>query len=460
MEQVPVKKNKEYMVDIIDSGYEGEGIAKIDNYTIFIPGAIKGEKIKILIVKVLVSHAFGKIVEILEESQSRIESDCTSYKRCGGCNLRHIRYEDTLLLKQSIVQNLVNKTLKNKITVKDTIGMENPYNYRNKVQFPIGHNKKNELAIGVYANRTHEIVPITACFIQDITSQKIAKYVVAFMKKNKIPAYNEITKKGIVRHVGIRFGLKTNEYMCIIVTNGNKFPNETELVEELIANFKEIKTIVKNVNNKDTNIILGQKNITLYGEGHIYDKLGEYTFEISPLSFYQINPIQTEKLYDKAIELAQLSKDDIAMDLYCGIGTIGIFLAKHVKKVYGVEIIEQAIENAKRNAQINNIDNIEFFCGDVEKILKNLIEEEKINPDIIFLDPPRKGLDNITIKNILEVQPKKVIYISCNPATLVRDLKILEEKYNVKEIQTLDMFPFTNHVECVVVLGRKENLES
>ena len=455
MTDIPVKKNEEYIVDIIDNGYEGEGIAKIENYTIFIPGAINGEKIRILIVKTNTSHAFGKILEILEEADIRIQSDCTTYKRCGGCSLRHIKYDATLKLKQNMVQNLVNKNLKTSISVKDTIGMEFPYYYRNKAQFPVGYSKNNEIITGVYANRSHEIIPTNGCLIQNKEAEQIAKYIVEFMKKHNITAYDEKTQKGIIRHIVTKVGIKTNEVMCIIVTNQEYIPKEENLIKELLQQFPNIKTIVKNINNKNTNVILGDKNINLYGSGYIYDKLGEYVFEISTLSFYQINPIQTEKLYNKAIELAELNKNDVLLDLYCGIGTIGIFASKYVKKVIGVEIIQQAIENAKRNAKINNITNIEFVCGDVEEILDKLVNIDNIKPSVIFVDPTRKGLDSKTISNIIKVSPQKLIYISCNPATLIRDLSKLELYYNIGQIQPVDMFPFTHHVEVCALLELK-----
>lgn len=452
---IPIKKNEEYMVEIIDNGYEGEGIAKIDNYTIFIPNAIKGETVKILIVKVNSSHAFGKILDIVKKSPSRVESDCSTYKRCGGCNLRHMKYEDTLKLKQNIVQNLVNKELKTSLEVKETIGMEKPYHYRNKVQFPVGYNKNNELVKGIYANRSHEIIETKGCFIQNKESEEIADFIIEFMKRHGITAYNEENRSGIVRNIMVKVGIKTNEIMCVIIVNQKELPKEQELVEELVHKFTNIKTIVKNINTKNTNVILGNININLYGPGYIYDKLGKYTFEISPLSFYQVNPLQTEKLYNKAIELAKLDKNDIVLDLYCGIGTIGIFTSEFVKKVIGVEIVEQAIDNANKNARMNKIDNIEFFCGDVEEILDKLVNVEKIKPDVIFVDPPRKGLDEKTVQNIIKVSPKKVVYISCNPATLARDLKKLEEDYKIEEIQPVDMFPFTTHIETVTLLTLK-----
>ena len=450
-----VEKNKEYIVDIIDTGFQGEGIAKIDGLTIFIPNAIKGEKLKILIVKVLSSHAFGKIVEIIEKSPYRIESDCTTYKRCGGCSLRHIKYEETLKMKQNAVQSLVNKTLKNKIEVEDTLGMENPYHYRNKAQYPVGLNKDGKPVIGVFANRTHEIIPINTCFIQNKQTEEIAKYIFEFLVKNNISVYNEKTQKGLVRHIVTKIGIKTDEIMCILVINGKEMPKEKELVEELTNKFKNIKTIVKNINTKNTNVILGNENINLFGDGYITDILGEYKFKISPMSFYQVNPLQAEKLYNLGVESANITKNDVVFDLYCGIGTISLFMSKFAKKVYGVEIVEEAIIAAKENAKINNVDNTEFIAGDVEKVLDELVNVKQIMPDIIMVDPPRRGLDNTSIENIKKVRPKKVVYISCNPATLVRDLAKLEEIYEVKKIKPVDMFPYTSSVECVSLLCLK-----
>lgn len=450
MKDIPVEKNKEYIVEIIDNGCEGEGIAKIEGFTIFINGAIKGEKCRILIVKVTKSHAYGKLIEIIEKSEYRVNSDCTKYKRCGGCNLRHIEYNKTLEMKREVVQNLVNKTLKNKIEVRKTLGMDKPYYYRNKAQYPFGQNKNGEKVFGIYAERTHDIIEIEECKIQNPISIEIAREVIKFIRENNITVYNEEKRSGLFRHLIVKVGIKTNEVMCVFVLNEEKFEKEQELVKYLIEKFNgneknkfQIKTIVKNINTKNTNVILGDKNIVLYGDGYINDKLGEYTFKISPMSFYQTNPVQTEVLYNKAIEAAELKKSDVVLDLYCGIGTIGIYASSYVDKVYGIEIVEQAIEDAKENAKINNIENIKFRCGAVEDILVDLLEEEHIKPNIVFVDPPRRGLDKNTVDNILKLMPEKVIYISCNPATMVRDINMLEEQYSVKEIQPVDMFPFT-----------------
>ena len=454
MNQIPVKKNETYIVDIVDNGFGGEGIAKIDGFTIFIPNAIKGEKCKILIVKVLSSQAYGKLIQIIEASENRVEVDCSTYQRCGGCDLRHMTYENTLKLKKETVQSLVNKNLKNKITVESTIGMDNPYNYRNKAQYPVGLNKEGMPDIGVFAQRTHTIIPIESCKIQTEVSQRIAKTILNFIREKNISVYNEEKQTGLFRHIVVKVGKYTNQVMCILVVNEKKANNEIEhdIVKVLCAQYPEIKTIVKNINNENTNVILGKENINLYGDGYIEDKLGEYTFKISPMSFYQVNPVQAEILYNTAIEAASLSKDDVLFDLYCGIGTIGIFASKYVKQVYGIEIVPQAINDAVENARINNIKNAEFMIGDVEISFDELINKKNIVPTAIIVDPPRKGLDDKTIQNILKIKPEKLVYISCNPATMVRDFSKMEEIYNINRIQPVDMFPFTKHVECVAVI--------
>ena len=455
MNNIPVEKNKEYEVEIIDNGYDGEGIAKIEDFTIFINGSIKGEICKILIVKVNKSYAFGKLIEIIKKSENRVQADCTTYQRCGGCSLRHIKYESTLSMKREMVQNLVNKSLNKKVDVNNVIGMEKPYYYRNKLQYPVGKNKEGIPVMGVFASRSHEIIPTENCLIQNKKAQEVANDIFKFIKEKNISAYDEKTRKGSIRHIIVKIGIATNEIMCIIVTNEGKIANENVLVNTITSKYPEVKTIVKNINNKNTNVILGDKNIILYGDGYIYDELMEYKFKISAKSFYQTNPIQTENLYKKAIEFANLKENDILCDLYCGIGTIGICASNKVKKVYGIEIVEEAIEAAKENAKLNNVDNIEFIAGDVEVAFKNLLEDDKVKPTVIIVDPPRRGLDNVTINKILETEVKKLVYVSCNPATMVRDIKMIEEKYEVKEIQPVDMFPYTSHVECCALLELK-----
>ena len=440
---IPIKKNDELDVEIIDYGVDGEGIAKINGYTIFVMGALKNEKVKVHITKVQKDYAFAKIIKILTPSDKRKESNCEPYKRCGGCNLRHIDYEETLKIKQEKVQNLVNKMLTNKLEVCDTIGMKNPIHYRNKAIYPISQDKK----VGIFAQRSHEIIPISKCMIQTEISQEIAKYIVENWKDT---IYDEKTKKGLLRNIMIREGFNTKEVMCVLVQNGEK----TYDYKHLIKKFPQIKTIIINVNKKDTNVVLSKENIVIYGNGFITDILGDYKFKISPNSFYQINPTQTEILYNLAIEKADLKKDDIVCDLYCGIGTIGIFASKYVKKVYGIEIVEEAIKDANENLKLNNIENVEFIVGDNEKAFDKLLKNN-VKPNVVFVDPPRKGLDTTTIENLCNLKLERLIYISCNPATLMRDLQKLEKIYNVNSITPVDNFCYTSHVECITSLHLK-----
>ena len=443
--EINIKKNEEYIVDIIDYGANGEGIAKINGYTIFVIGALKGEKCKIHILKVLSSHAFAKVIEIIEKSKYRVDTDCKTYPQCGGCDLRHIEYEETLRIKKEKVQNLVNKMLKTKVTIENTIGMENPMFYRNKAIFPVNNKKE----IGFFAKRSHNIVPICECKIQTKISQEIAKFI---LEKWKDSIYDEKTGKGLLRNIMIREGFKTHEIMCVLVINSDRKINID--FEEIIQKFPMIKTIVLNLNNKNTNVVLGKENIVVFGNGYIEDKLEEYTFKISPNSFYQVNPIQTEKMYKEAVKEAKLKKTDILCDLYCGIGTIGIFASKYVKKVYGIEIIEDAINDAKENARINKIDNIEFILGDVEYSFSKLINSNII-PNVVIVDPPRKGLDNKTIDNINKLKLERIVYVSCNPSTLVRDLQMLEDTYKIEKIIPIDNFCYSTHVESIAVLNIK-----
>ena len=450
-----MNKNEEYIVDIIDNGFQGEGIAKINGIPVFIPNVIKGEKARIKILKVTTSHAFGKVLEILECSENRIESDCVTYSRCGGCAMRHIKYETTLEMKKNSVESTLKKALGRDIKVSEVLRMDNPYNYRNKLQYPIGRNEEGNIVMGVFAERTHKIISTKLCNIQDELSQKIANSIYEFILKNNISAYDEKNLSGSLRHIIIRIGKRTNEVMVTLVSNTREIPKERQLVQYISSKYKEIKTIIKNINNKNTNVILGNENQILYGEGYIYDYIGKCKFKISPMSFYQVNPIQTEKLYSKAVEYAGLTGSETVFDLYCGIGTIGIFASENVKKLYGIETIPQAIEDANINAKLNNIENAEFFVGDVEKTLPEFIKQHNVKPDVVFVDPPRKGCDKTALETLMQIKPKKIVYVSCNPATLGRDLKILEEIYELRDISICDMFPFTHHVESVVLMNLK-----
>ena len=562
-----IKKNDIIEVNITDYGTNGEGVAKVDGFTIFINGAIKGEKCKIIITKVLKTHGFGKVTKIIEESDKRVKIDCKTYPRCGGCSLRHINYTETLNIKKEKVQNLITRNVDKNLKVNDCIGMDNPFYYRNKAIYPVTYaekikldnkepnevflentNKKSErinnkineqrklnsdvtikykepndymfIKPGIYAKRSHIVVPFEECKIQTINSQKIAEYICNNWKStiyneendNKLQnKYNQNCNKdanndfssinntdknenlksnpGILRNIMIREGFETGEILVTIVES--KFEKNAIDVQKLVKEFPNIKTVVANINSKNTNVVLSNENIVLYGDGFIYDKIGEYTFKISPNSFYQVNPAQTKVIYETAIKEANLNKNDVLCDLYSGIGTIGIFASKYVKKVYGIEIVSDAIKDARENAKINNINNIEFIEGDVEKAFdkllrdfkqkkgdnfeqaedkkqgksnKNTVEKETIEttnnnkenlmPNAVIVDPPRKGLDEKTIQNLCMLNLEKLVYVSCNPATLARDLSTLKSKYNIKSITPIDNFPYSSHVETVVTMTK------
>ena len=454
-----VEKNKEYIFDIISQGYEGEGIAKIDNkYPIFIEGALKGEKVKVRIVKVNKNFAYGKLMEVLEASEERVNPPCAIYKRCGGCKLQHASYKAQLDFKWDRVKDCVSKIGKlDPSIVKYPLGMEEPWRYRNKVQLPIGL-INGEVKIGFFAPRSHDIIDMESCLIQDEIGDKVVKLTREWIEKFNIRPYNvdgEYDEKGIVRHIMIRRGFTTNEVMVVLVTNGEKLPHKEEFVDLMVKNIPGIKSIIQNINSKKTNVILGLESKTLWGEDTISDYIGDFRFNISPLSFFQVNPIQTEVLYGKALEYANLTGNEEVFDAYCGTGTITLFLSQRAKKVYGVEIIPQAIDNAWINAKENKVENVEFFVGESEVVIPDLINKG-VKADVVVVDPPRKGCDKKLLDAITNIDAKKIVYVSCDPSTLGRDLAILEENgYKTLEVQPVDMFPNTSHVENVAKLIKK-----
>ena len=454
-----VEKNKEYIFDIISQGYEGEGIAKIDNkYPIFIEGALKGEKVKVRIVKVNKNFAYGKLMEVLEASEERVNPPCAIYKRCGGCKLQHASYKAQLDFKWDRVKDCVSKIGKlDPSIVKYPLGMENPWRYRNKVQLPIGL-INGEVKIGFFAPRSHDIIDMESCLIQDEIGDKVVKLTREWIEKFNIRPYNvdgEYDEKGIVRHIMIRRGFTTNEVMVVLVTNGEKLPHKEEFVDLMVKNIPGIKSVIQNINLKKTNVILGLESKTLWGEDTISDYIGDFRFNISPLSFFQVNPTQTEVLYGKALEYANLTGNEEVFDAYCGTGTITLFLSQRAKKVYGVEIIPQAIDNAWINAKENKVENVEFFVGESEVVIPDLINKG-VKADVVVVDPPRKGCDKKLLDAITNIDAKKIVYVSCDPSTLGRDLQVLEENgYKTLEVQPVDMFPNTSHVETVALLRRK-----
>mgnify|MGYP001477319203 FL=1 len=444
-----IKKNDDLEVNISDIGYEGEGIAKIDGYTTFVKGGLKGEKVKIKMLKVNKDYGFAKLVEVLEKSEERDEPICSVFGKCGGCSLQHINYEAQLDYKTNTVRNTLRKALGYDVDVEQTIGMGIPYNYRNKAQYPVVDDK-----IGFFAGRTHALIENEKCYIQNETSDKLAKDAFKILRKYNISSYNEKSGKGCLRHIITRIGIHTGELMLVLVTNEKNIKHKDEIVSELTKEYPTLKSIIQNVNMQNTNVILGNECVILYGQEYITDILGEYKFKISPLSFYQVNPVQTEVLYNIAKEYANLQGTETVFDLYSGIGTISIFIADNAKKVYGVEVVEQAVFDAKENTEINEIRNVEFIQGEAEVIVPEMYKEGK-KADVVFVDPPRKGCDEKLLETIKEMKAQKVVYISCNPATLARDLKYLTDNgYEIKKVQPVDMFPQTSHVENVVLLEK------
>ena len=451
---IPVEKNMDYIMTIDNLGYEGEGVGKIDNFTVFVAGAIVGEKVKIKIVKISKNFAFGKLLEIVETSKSRIEPVCSIYKNCGGCNIQHVDYAAQLDFKTNRVMQVMSRIGKLEgVKIHPTIGMESPYNYRNKVQLPVS-NKNGEVSIGFYAARSHDIINMETCHIQDKVADIVVKLTKQWMKEYTVQSYNEENHQGSIRHIMIRKGFKTGEVMVVVVTKGKSLPFKEEFIALMTKKIQGLVSIVQNINNEKTNVILGTQCKTLWGKDTITDYIGEFKFEVSPLSFFQVNSIQTEILYSKALEYANLSGGEVVLDAYCGTGTISLFLSQKAKKVYGVEIVPEAIENAKINAKENNVHNTEFIVGEAEKVIPELISAG-VRADVVVVDPPRKGCDKSLLEAISSMEPKTIVYVSCDPGTLARDLGILEELgYKTIEIQPVDMFPQTTHVECVVRLCR------
>ncbi|MCL2323202.1 MAG: 23S rRNA (uracil(1939)-C(5))-methyltransferase RlmD [Oscillospiraceae bacterium] len=451
---IPVKKNTVYRTIVKGEGYEGEGVAKIDSYPVFIPDVILNEVIDVLIVKVQKNFGYGKAINIIEESDERVFPICQAFKDCGGCSLMFMSYEHQLGFKRRQVENSLWKTGKfHDVQVLPTIGMNNPFRYRNKIQVPIGK------TIGFFSKRTHTIVEVKNCFIQPDEGNIIIDIFKQWINEYDIECYDENTHKGCIRHIVIRKGFNTGEIMVVVVSKSNYILYKDELLQMILNKLPNIKSIYLNINTDRTNVILGEKNILLYGKRTIKEKLFDFYFNISPETFFQINTIQAEVLYKKVLEYADLSKEDVVFDAYCGIGSISLFLAKESKFVYGIEIVEKSVKDASLNAKENNIDNVEFIRGSCGEKINELIDKG-ISCDCLVLDPPRKGCEDGVIESINRNKPRKIIYVSCNPATLARDLRLIcDFGYKIDKVQPVDMFPMTYHVETVslLTLNMKEN---
>lgn len=450
-----MKKNHVIQTEIIDNGINFEGIAKIDDIPVFVPYAIKDEVADIKIVKVNKNFAYGKIENLLTTSKYRITTICKYYSKCGGCDAMHIEYEKTLDIKRKNVINTLKKMRLQTDKVEDIYGMGIPYNYRNKAQYPV-RNINNKTIMGMFSKRSHNIIKIDECYIQNKLINEVAKNLFNVLIENGFIGYDEQNKNGDIKHIMIRIGSHTREIMCVIVANHNitNKIKQKNIVSKIIAEYVNIKSVILNINEKDSNTILSNKNIIIYGKEYISDYIGRYKFNISANSFFQINTTQAELLYNILKKSLNLSGKENLLELYSGVGSIGIFLSDSVKSVLGIEIVKEAVNNSLINIDINNIKNVKYICGDatkeIEKITKN-----NFKYDVLVIDPPRKGLDEDGINAILKLKPKKIGYISCNIATLARDLKILQQHYNIKNINIVDMFPWTSHVEVITILNLK-----
>ncbi|MCX7714121.1 MAG: 23S rRNA (uracil(1939)-C(5))-methyltransferase RlmD [Clostridia bacterium] len=452
---IPVELGKKYIVDITGMGHSGEGVARFKDFTIFIPYAIEGENVEIQIAEVKKNYAKANLLNVMRPAGERIQPRCPIYYECGGCQLQHLTCEGQLAFKRQKVVDAVTRIGKlDKVVVHPTLGAQSPWYYRNKMQFPIGI-KDGCPVIGCFAAGTHEIINTENCFIQDEINNVIARAVRDIAAKLGISVYDERTGRGILRHVLGRVGRRTGEVMAVLVTTSNEIPYEKLIIEHLRSKIPGLVSIVQNINPRRTNVILGEHTKLLWGKDTITDKLGDLSFNISAKSFFQVNTEQSEMLYNKTLEYCGLQGHETVVDAYCGTGTITLFLAKRAKKVYGTEIVPAAIKDAWLNAQNNGVENVEFIQGDAVDVMPKMYAQG-IRPDVIVVDPPRAGCDKKVLETFHAMNPQRIVYVSCNPSSLARDLAILAELgFSVKEIQPVDMFPQTYHVECVALIERK-----
>ena len=454
-----MEKNQKFTVSIEDISEDGAGIGKLDGYIWFIKDAVIGDVVRARAMKMKKNYGFARLMEILTSSEARVEPKCPVARQCGGCQLQAMSYEEQLKFKERKVKNhllRIGKFKEDEIHMLPIMGMKEPWRYRNKAQFPFGLDKNGNIVAGFYAGRTHDIIECEDCLLGVEENKDILGIIKGFMRVHGIRPYDETTHKGLVRHALIRKGFHSGEIMVCLVINGKDIPAKEQLVEEL-CQVKGMTSISYSINQEKTNVIMGKEIVNLYGPGYITDNIGNVTYQISPLSFYQVNPVQTEKLYGTALEYAGLTGNETVWDLYCGIGTISLFLAQNAKKVYGVEIVPQAIEDARRNAALNNITNAEFFTGKAEEVLPEQYEKNKVYADVIVVDPPRKGCDQVCLDTILKMAPKRVVYVSCDSSTLARDLRYLADGgYEVEKVRCCDMFGQSCHVETVVLLTQQK----
>ena len=451
------RKNDLVTLEIEDCGIDGEGIGKADGFTVFVKDAVIGDTVTAKIIKAKKNYGYGRLMEVLKPSPYRVEPKCEFARQCGGCQLQALSYDQQLVFKTNKVKGHLERIGGfTDIPMEPIIGMDELFHYRNKAQFPVGRNKEGKIVTGFYAGRTHNIIENRDCALGVAENKEVLDRVIAHMEKYGIEPYNEATGKGLVRHVLIRYGYFTKEVMVCLILNGNKIPKEEQLVKSL-CEIPGMTSITINVNKKHSNVILGEEIRLLWGQEYITDRIGDISYQISPLSFYQVNPMQTQKLYAKALEYADLHGEETVWDLYCGIGTISLFLAQKAKFVRGVEIVPAAIENAKENAKLNGLENTEFFVGKAEEVLPREYKKNGVYADVIVVDPPRKGCDETLLETMVEMNPERIVYVSCDSATLARDLKYLCERgYELRKVCPVDQFGMTVHVETVVLLSQQK----
>ena len=451
------RKNDLVTLEIEDCGIDGEGIGKADGFTVFVKDAVIGDTVTAKIIKAKKNYGYGRLMEVLKPSPYRVEPKCEFARQCGGCQLQALSYDQQLVFKTNKVKGHLERIGGfTDIPMEPIIGMDELFHYRNKAQFPVGRNKEGKIVTGFYAGRTHNIIENRDCALGVAENKEVLDRVIAHMEKYGIEPYNEATGKGLVRHVLIRYGYFTKEVMVCLILNGNKIPKEEQLVKSL-CEIPGMTSITINVNKKRSNVILGEEIRLLWGQEYITDRIGDISYQISPLSFYQVNPMQTQKLYAKALEYADLHGEETVWDLYCGIGTISLFLAQKAKFVRGVEIVPAAIENAKENAKLNGLENTEFFVGKAEEVLPREYKKNGVYADVIVVDPPRKGCDETLLETMVEMNPERIVYVSCDSATLARDLKYLCERgYELRKVCPVDQFGMTVHVETVVLLSQQK----
>lgn len=455
---VMLTKNDTIEIKINDLGEHGEGIGKLNDFTVFVHGGVPGDEVKAQIMKTKKTYAIGKVVDIISPSINRCIPECP-YTHCGGCQIQMINYDAQVEIKREQVESTMKRIGGfDDIKVLPVLKMDDPFAYRNKSQYPV-RKDDGEIRIGFYKQRTHDIVNIDQCMVQHPLVNKVMKSLKSMLLDSDMTFYNEKKHNGFLRHIVTRISYDTRDMMLIFVTNGEEEKRQTlvKISKMIQEEFSEVKSFIQNINKSRGNRVLGYNNNTLLGEDKITDKIMGHTFEISPLSFLQVNPIQTKVLYEEALKMADLSKEDTVFDVYCGIGTISLFLADHAKSVYGIEIVEDAIKDADENKVRNNIENATFIAGAAEDVVPDLYKKG-ISADVVVLDPPRKGCEQEVLDTLLAMEPKKIVYVSCKASTLARDLKILSEKYDVVKIQPVDLFPHTTHIENVVKLVLKNHL--